>query len=136
MTFSIYALLGNEAPAITNESLGDDLRHFFRNEEGFSIQFEQLPFAKNKSLALRWDKWLVRVSYEDGDKVAQDTADIGKVVSCLAPFDLSSISRRIRLVFSDDDLQEYTNQFIYLMDFLREIPGVAIFDPQQSDFIK
>lgn len=136
MTFSIYALLGEGAPTITNESLALDLKHFFRNEEGFSIQFEQLPFAKNKTLALRWGTWLVRVSYEEGANVLQDSAEINKIVGSVAPYDLASINKRIRVVYGDDDAQEYTNQIIYLMDFLREIPGTVMFDPQQKDLVK
>lgn len=133
--FSIYALLGEGAPAITNESLASDLKHLFRNDESFSLQFEQLPFAKNKTLALRWGNWLARVSYEEGANVVQDSADIGTIVGSAAPYDLSRIAKRIRVVFSDDDKREYTNQIIHLMDFLRGIPGVIIFDPQQKDLV-
>lgn len=136
MTFSIYALLGEGAPTFTNESLASDLKHFFRNEENFSIQFEQLPFAKNKTLALRWGTWLVRVSYEEGGNVLQDSAEINKIVGSMVPFNLSGINKRVRVVYSDDNEQEYTNQIIYLMDFLREIPGVVMFDPQQKDLVK
>lgn len=135
MTFSIYALLGNQAPAITNESLASDLQRFFRNEENFTLQFEQMPFAKNKTLALRWGTWLVRVSYEEGAGVVQDSIEIAKIVGSTAPYELSGIDRRIRVVFSDDSTREYTNQIIYLMDFLKEIPTAILFDPQQRDLI-
>ncbi|MBO9537873.1 hypothetical protein [Herbaspirillum sp.] len=135
MTFSIYALLGEGAPSITNESLASDLTYFFRNEEGFVLQFEQLPFAKIKTLALRWDAWLVRVSYEQGANVAQDSAEISKIVGDAGLCNIADIDKRIRVVFSDDDSQEHTNQIIYVMDFLREIPGVVIFDPQQQDLV-
>jgi hypothetical protein len=136
MTFSIYALLGEEAPAMTNESLASDLKSFFCKENDFSIQFEQLPFAKHKTLALWWGTWLVRVHYEEGDNVARDSAEISKIVGPACPHDLASRSRRIRIVFGDDDTGEYTNQVIYLMDFFREIPGTIMFDPQQRDLIK
>jgi hypothetical protein len=136
MTFSIYALLGNGAPTITNESLASDLKRFFQNEEDFSIQFEQLPFAKGKTLALRWGTWLVRVSYEEGANVLQDSTEINNIVGALAPYDLSGINKRIRVVYGDDDSQEHTNQIISLMDFLSEIPGAVMFDPQQKDLVK
>jgi len=127
MTFSIYALLGNTAPIISNESLASDLADYFRNEENFSLQFEQLPFTTNKTLVLVWDKWLVRVSYEQGESVLQDSSEIMKLVGASAPSELAGIDKRIRVVFSDDQKQEHTNQIIYLMDFLREIPGVVMF---------
>jgi hypothetical protein len=84
MTWAIHALLGEKAPAMTNESLASDLKHFFRNDEHFSIQFEQLPFVKNKNLALRWGNWLVRVHYEEGANVVEDSAEISKVVGSAA----------------------------------------------------
>jgi hypothetical protein len=121
---------------MTNESLASDLKSFFSKERDFSIQFEQLPFAKHKTLALRWGAWLVRVHYEEAANVTQDSAEIGKIVGSAAPYDLAGITRRIRVVFSDGDLREYTNQIICLMDFLREIPGAVLFDPQRRDLIK
>lgn len=135
MTFSLYALLSDEAPPMSNESLAEDLKTYFRNEEGFLLQFEQLPFTSNKTLALRWDSWLVRVSYEEGKEVTDDAVEIQKRTAATSGMDVSATRRRIRLVFGDDDAQQYTNQVIYLIDFLKEIPGVVIFDPQQNDFV-
>ncbi|KVZ48063.1 hypothetical protein WL17_28705 [Burkholderia ubonensis] len=120
---------------MTNESLAADLRHFFRNEEGFSLQFEKLPFVKHETLALRWDKWLVRVFYEEGARVVQDSEEISRVVGAAAPPGLARIGRRIRIVFRDYDDDTYTNQVAFMMDFLREIPGSILFDPQQRDLI-
>ena len=136
MTFGLYALLGEQAPAFTNESLASDLGDFFRHEEDFSIRFELLPFAKNKTLALWWGAWLVRVCYEEGTNVAQDSAEINKIVGSTAPYDLSNIARRIRVVFGSDDTREYENNMIRVLDFLRVIPGVVIFDPQQQNLMK
>jgi hypothetical protein len=76
------------------------------------------------------------VHYEEGANIAQDSAEISKIVGSAAPQDLANINRRIRVVFSDDDTRAYTNQTIFLMDFLREIPGTVMFDPQQGDLIR
>ena len=72
--FSLYALLGEGAPAISTESLAAELGSLFRDEQGFSLQYEQLPFAKHKSLTLRWGTWLARLGYEEGKKVVEDSA--------------------------------------------------------------
>jgi hypothetical protein len=136
MIFTLYALMSDDAPPISNESLAEGLSTHLRNEAGFFMQFEQLPFSPNKTLALRWYSWLVRVSYEEGEEVRDDSVEIQKRTGSTSGMDVSHIERRIRLVFGDDDAKEYTNQLIYLIDFLREIPGVVIFDPQQNDFIK
>jgi hypothetical protein len=136
MTFSLYALLPDGAPDFTNESLAVDLGDFFRGEEGFSVQFENLPFAKSNTLALRWSDWLVRVSYEEGPQVAQDSVEIAKIVNPTESQDFSRIYRRIRAVFGDDDGRNHTNQIISFMDFIQAIPSVIIYDPQQRDLVK
>jgi len=135
MTFSMYALLGDEAPSITNESLAGELKLYFRGEANFSLEFEALPFASKDTLALRWDDWLVRVAYEEGDNVLQDSVDISNLIGSSAPFDVSAIARRIRLIFSSDEGNEHTNQILYLVDFLRDKRGVVLFDPQQRDLV-
>lgn len=136
MTFALYALLGDETPTVTIESLASGLKSFFRNEENFSLEFESLPFAKNRCLDLRWGEWLVRVNYEEGENVAQDSEFISKTVGSATPYDVSKIDKRIRVVFSSDDTQEYTNQIIFVMDFLREITATIIYDPQQRDLVR
>ena len=133
--FSIYALLGESSPEMSTESLAAQLKSLFRNEEGFSLQFEKLPFWKDPSLALRWTTWFARVCYEEGKRVAEDSAEIARILGSAAPVKLAGIDKRIRVVFGDDDAREYTNQIIYLMDFLCGIDGAIVFDPQQKDIV-
>lgn len=135
MSFAMYVLLDEEAPIISTESLALELEHYLRNEECFSLEFDQLPFSADKALLLRWDSWRVRVSYETGEEVVEDSKEIARIVGKAATNGLAAIDKRIRLVFGDDDAQEYTNQIIYLLDFMREIPGATIFDPQQADLL-
>ncbi|USX11286.1 hypothetical protein NHH88_16310 [Oxalobacteraceae bacterium OTU3CAMAD1] len=135
MTFALYGLLTNEAPQLSYESLAKDLKNQLQNEN-FSLQREKLPFAKNETLVLKWDKWLARVSFEEGETVRADSLEIQERTKSFNSFDLSRINRRIRVVFGNDDGQQYTNQIIYLMDFLREIRGVVIYDPQQNNFVE
>lgn len=135
MTFALYGLLTNEAPQFSNDSLAAELKNYLKNEN-FSLQREKLPFAKNETLVLKWDKWLARVSYEEGDAVKADSLEIHERTTSFNSSDLSIINRRIRVVFGNDDEQHYTNQIIYLMDFLREITGIIIYDPQQNNFVE
>jgi hypothetical protein len=134
--FSLYALLGEGAPAITTESLGAELQTLFRDEQGFSLQYEQLPFAKHKSVTLRWGTWMARLSYEEGKKVVEDSAEISRTLGAAAPPKLAAIDKRIRAVFADDDAREYTDQTVDLMEFLRNIKGAIVFDPQQKDILQ
>jgi hypothetical protein len=134
--FSLYALLREGAPAISTESLAAELKSLFRDDTEFSLQYEQLPFAKQKSLTLRWGTWLARLSYEEGKKVIDDSAEISRILGPAAPPKLASIDKRIRAVFGDDAAQEYTNQMICLIDFLCGIKGAIVFDPQQKDIVR
>lgn len=135
MSFSVYALLGKESPDLSNESLADELVIFFENQDEFSLQFERLPFSSTQTLALRWDGWLTSVAYEEGEYVRNDSIEIKKILGDKAPNDISQIDKRIRVVFSDDDSLEHTNHIIYVLDFLRGIKGILIFDPTQKDLI-
>ena len=134
MTFALYGLLTNEAPEVSIESLAKDLKNYLKNEN-FLLQREKLPFAKTETLVLKWDNWLARVSYEEGDAVEADSLEIQERTKSFNSSDLSIIDRRIRMVFGNDDEQHYTNQTIYLMDFLREIRGIIVYDPQQNNFV-
>ena len=134
MAFSLYVLLGNEAPTISNELLAKNLIEYFKNEEDFSVKLEQLPFAKDKTVALHWGSWLVRIAYEVGPLVTHDSLEIqSRLQSTIT--DLSKINKRVRLVISDDDEQQYTNQIIYLIDYFKEIHGTVIYDPQHNDIL-
>lgn len=135
MTSALYGLLTNEAPEVSIESLAKDLKNYLKNEN-FLLQREKLPFAKTETLVLKWDNWLARVSYEEGDAVEADSLEIQERTKSFNSSDLSIINRRIRMVFGNDDEQHYTNQIIYLMDFLREIIGIVVYDPQQNNFVE
>lgn len=135
MLFVLCAFLPDHAPALSSESLAADLKRLFRNEDGFSVSFEKLPFADSPSLILRWDLWQIRVAYEEGDAVREETAQIRKVLGPAAPDQLAGMRRKINVVSGDDNDRRYTNQVIHVMDFLRALPGAILFDPQRSDFL-
>lgn len=132
MTFTVYALLTDRAPALCVQSLASELETFFRGDAALSLTFEQLPFAAQRSLALRWEIWLARISYEEGARVEEDSREIALRTGIAS---IAGIGRRVRVVFGSDDAQAYTNQIIYLLDFLKAIDGVLLFDPQQNDWI-
>ena len=136
MTFTLYALLSEASPPMTVETLETQLSTFFRNDSALRIQRERLPFSRADSLALWWGNWLVRIAYEEGAQVEEESFEISKRVGNAAPFDLSGIYRRVRVVFGADDARETTNEIIYVIDFLKEVPGVAIFDLLQNDFLE
>ncbi|KMW44347.1 hypothetical protein PQH03_20440 [Ralstonia insidiosa] len=136
MTFSLLALLTEQSPVISNESLADELKAYFENEEDFSLKFERLPFAKTDTLALRWGNWLMRVAYEEGSRIQDESAQIQEILGKRSPRELSGIDRRVRVVFADDNDREYTNQIVDMMQFLQDIEGSIVFDPQKNDLME
>lgn len=134
MTFTIYGLLSDQSSKISNESLAEDLKKYFRNEPGFSLEFETLPFSSEPTLALHWGDWLVRVSYEEGEDVESDAKEIQRRTN--SKIDFSKFRRQIRIIFGSDDDKKYTNEIIYLLDYLQDIEGVLVYDPQQNDFLQ
>ena len=136
MTFSLLALLTEQSPVISNESLADELKAYFENEEDFSLKFERLPFAKTDTLALRWGNWLMRVAYEEGSRIQDESAQIQEILGKRSPRELSGIDRRVRVVFADDNDRESTNQIVDMMQFLQDIEGSIVFDPQKNDLME
>ena len=136
MTFSLLALLTEQSPVISNESLADELKAYFENEEDFSLKFERLPFAKTDTLALRWGNWLMRVAYEEGSRIQDESAQIQEILGKRSPRELSGIDRRVRVVFADDNDREYTNQIVDMRQFLQDIEGSIVFDPQKNDLME
>lgn len=130
MTFTIYGLLSDQSPEISNDSLAEDLKYYFRNENNFSLEFEVLPFSTTRTLALHWDAWLVRVSYEEGEEVAVDAIEIQRRTK--STLDFSKFTRQIRIIFGSDNKKIYTNEIIYLFDYLKQIDGILIYDPQKK----
>ena len=60
----------------------------------------------------------MRVAYEEGSRIQDESVQIQEILGDRSPRDLSSIDRRVRVVFGDDDDREYTNQIIDMMQFL------------------
>lgn len=136
MSFTLCALLTDDAPVVSNETLARDLQKLFRNESNFLIKTEKLPFNNRQNLILRWPSWGISVSYEEGETVEKDSAEIQKILGKSAPCDLSHIRRRVRVVFGDDDDREYTNETVAMMNFLYKIRGAVVFDPKRNDIVK
>lgn len=135
---SIYALLSKNSPEVTLNSLQEGLRDFFsRTDEGvFTLEMEENPFdPKETNILLTWNgKWWIRVFYETGASVADDSLVISQSAVGGQVVDIAKIDRRIRVLFADDKSRNYTNHLIFTVDFLQEIPGVIIFDPQKKTF--
>ena len=132
MTWSVYALLTDEAPPIDVAWLMQACTHAFA-AQGCSIQETFQPFARWPALLLRWDHWSVRLAYDVGDPVLADSRYIQRVAGDMVPYGMPPDSigrcgRRLRAVFGDDPEREYTTPILAVIDFLQDIPGAVLFD--------
>lgn len=135
MTFSLHAFLPDDVAPMTNASLADDLESCFSHDDRFVLEVERLPFSDNDTLALRWDSWMARVSYEEGDEVIADVVAIQAMAPASPANEMAAFSRRIRVVFGSDDDREHTNEIVLIMVFLQKRSGKFVYDPQQNDFL-
>ena len=133
--FVLYGLLGDASPPFSEEILARELSRHFSGDERVSVSSRALPFGGRRVVVLSWPSWQVRVAYEEGDLVAEDSAEMHRRLGAAAPGDLSGIRRRIRAVFGDDDGRKYTNEAVRMFEFLTAIPGAVVFDPQQNDIV-
>lgn len=135
MVWTLYALLTDEAPALSSELLERRLRTAFHRDADVSITGELLPFAQTETLALSWEDWFTRLSYEQGEAVREDSAEIAARLGTSAPPALAQVARRVRAVLGTDPNAEYTNQAIFVIEFLATIPGVLLFDSRHNDLL-
>ena len=133
--FVLYALLGDASPPFSEAILADELSRYYSRDERLSVSSQALPFGGRRVVTLNWPSWHITVAYEEGDSVAEDSAEIHRRLGAAAPDGLPGIRKRIRAVFGDDDARDYTNETIEMFQFLTAIPGAVVFDPQQNDIM-
>ncbi len=133
--FALYALLGPDSPARSADDIAAGLSTVFRHDENVTVELERLPFSRGQSVTLRRGTWLARLTYEQGDQVQADSRYAQAALGTAAPPGLANRDKRIRAVFGDDDDRTHTNETIIIMDYLRAIDDVILFDPQRSDTV-
>lgn len=136
MAFAMYCLVSDDHANLGLDVLAARLQEYFAETEGFRQDFEEDPFdSKDKNLLLSWGEWWVRVFCEAGVDVQRESVEIARFSDPSRVHLVSSIDRRVRVLFADDGGLEYTNHIIWMMDFFEAVPGFIIFDPQKNSFV-
>lgn len=135
LAFILLGLLSTDSPELSNELLAEKLIEYFSSQKDFSLEFEEVPLTGDIVLNLRFGEWHATVSYEDDEVVKEDSLEIQNRTANFKVHDVSNIDRRVRVIFGNDDKREYTNETVYLMDFLCNIHGIIVYDPQQNNFM-
>jgi hypothetical protein len=76
--FVLYGLLGGASPPFSDEILLRELTQFFSGDERLAVSLRALPFGGKRVVVLSWPSWQVRVAYEEGGSVAEDSAEISR----------------------------------------------------------
>jgi hypothetical protein len=133
MSFVLYALLSEQAPPLSAESLMTRANVAFAKSKGFSSKLESLPFSDEKSVRLQWsDGWSANLTCSAGAEVRNDSKEIARRLAEAAPPGLERIDRRVHAFFADDPDRSHTTQMVDVMQFLEDIDGALVFDPQKN----
>ncbi|MGN6153627.1 MAG: hypothetical protein ACTHOH_16720 [Lysobacteraceae bacterium] len=137
MSFTLYCLICKKDSEISINYLEKSLAEYFSEDDEFSMEIEEDPFdAGENNLLLSWGDWWIRVFYEVGEDIKEDSQEMAKYAE--SPFGdaVASLDRRVRVLFEDDDDMQYTNHTIIMIDFLEQRDDLVIFDPLNNKFIK
>ncbi len=133
--FNMLALLPEDAPDVSIDTLADKVQARFGGDAAFRLEYEVLPFNTERNLMLRWQGWsarLIRETAEDDEQVADDSAEIARILGAAAPAGIADCTRRIRAVFHDDPDEQYIDEMVEIMALLEGLEGAVVFDPQQN----
>jgi hypothetical protein len=133
MSFTILTMLSKDSPPFNVNRLLQDLENNFPKDDGYRISKSFMPFSKYETLFLSINDWSATFDYEDDSDVLEDSKGISETLGPISTNYLTTAERRIRAVFGDDDAGDYVNEVIYALEFLSDIPGVVLYDPQKGD---
>lgn len=108
----------------------------FGRSKSFTASFQDVPITNERRVRADWDGWAIVFSYDEGQEVKNDCAEIKRRLGDAAPFGMEQIDRRIHVLFADDPNREHTTQIVDVMQLLEEIPGAIVYDPKQNTVIR
>jgi hypothetical protein len=99
--FVLYGLLGGASPPFSDGILLGELTRFFSGDERLAVSLRALPFGGKRVVVLSWPSWQVRVAYEEGGSVAEDSAEVSRGLGSARADDRA---RSSHLAIADRDL--------------------------------
>lgn len=126
--FAIHAFISSDQDAYPLGSLETALSNLLAGQDdiGPEVSYSTLPFSNEPRLLYRWPTWNFSVTSDQGEQVASDADFVAQ--TCGAVFASGRPTHRIRVVFAQDSSLDFTNHVIWIMDWLKEIPGIVIYD--------
>ena len=125
---AIYAFYSSRLAEISNESLRCDLKKIFRFNHSIDFSIQVLPFVKSKELHLLWDKkWGVGFSIDEPPLAIENYYFLNSSSNINVDID-----RQLKISFGVDFNREYTNEVIFILEYIEKINGVVIFDSNKK----
>ncbi|MFV0476256.1 MAG: hypothetical protein ACK5ME_00275 [Parahaliea sp.] len=134
--FTLFALLTDTSSLVTNDSLIRDLKKDLPGVEEYGISKKELVFPKVTVVLLQKAGWRVRFQIRKGENMTLSLPELQRILGTKTqlPTDLLSYNTEITIGFGDDPEKKYTNDIIFIGEFVREnYPGVVIFDQYNED---
>lgn len=134
--FTLFALLKDEDGLITPDSLIRDLVEKFAWIGEFRIEKEELSFPQTTRVVLHKPDWQVCFDIRSREEMTLDTGRLHEILAPKAalPADFLAYDTEMAIGFGDDPDRLYTDEVIFIGEFVREnYPGVVIFDQYNQD---
>lgn len=130
--FNLFALVKDPDGAITNDTLIHDLERGFPFLAEYAVSKKDLIMPRTTIVVLAKQDWTIRLSIRDQENMSVTPAHVLKYArkrKTVFPDHFESYDTEIAIGFSADPEQEYTDDIIYMGEFIREnYPGVFIWD--------
>lgn len=133
---TLFALVKDDADAITNDTLVRDLKHKLALAKEFAITTETLVFPRVTEVVMTKGNWSVRFEIRPESSRTLSVKELQKILGkkTQLPPDCQRYNKEIAVGFGGDPQKEHTNEIIFIGEFLREsYPGVVIFDQYNQD---
>ena len=133
---TLFALVKDDADAITNDTLVRDLKHKLALAKEFEITTETLVFPRVTEVVMTKGNWSVRFEIRPESSMTLSVKELQKILGkkTQLPPDFQRYNKEIAVGFGDDPQKEHTNEIIFIGEFLREnYPRVVIFDQYNQD---
>lgn len=133
MSLSFYALLPPDQKAFSLEQILEAVTPLLSTQANPSFEFEEPPFGGDKNLLVELPGWWVRFFSEHDDDVLSDSAHIADSTAG-GPSWAKGCGNRIRVLFGEDPTRAYTNEILFISDWLTQAAKAAVYVPEEKSF--
>jgi len=133
MSLLLYALINDSCRMSSLADLRHELEKKFTHDARLHFRLDVNPFGTDEHLVLDWSNWAMSVFWDEGVEVLSDSEYIANTTGASSA---EGRSRRIRVAFDCDPSGKFTNEAIYMVEWLQSIRDVIVFDPNSEEILE